>query len=106
MASASIAQPIIAVHPEPSIARSLNLVPGVRGVHVSGLSWQGTGAPVEVLRNLRQRDLVNTDDIVLVVGVNTGDERAYLNIFQTFRISALDPVPGAPPFQDSWLATA
>jgi pyruvate kinase len=106
VASASIAQPIIAVHPEPSIARSLNLVPGVRGVHVSGLSWQGTGAPVEVLRNLRQRDLVNTDDIVLVVGVNTGDERAYLNIFQTFRISALDPVPGVPPFQDGWLATA
>jgi hypothetical protein len=70
------------------------------------LSWQGTGAPVEVLRNLRQRDLVNTDDIVLVVGVNTGDERAYLNIFQTFRISALDQVPGAPPFQDGWLATA
>jgi hypothetical protein len=55
---------------------------------------------------LRQRDFLTTSDIVLVVGANTGDDRSYLNVFQTFRISALDRALEKAPFREALAATA
>lgn len=90
VASAGVAQPIYAVSADPSVARGLSLLPGARGVHIAGLSLQATDAALEALFELRRIGLLDPDDVVLVVGASNGDERHYLNFFQTYRVSALD----------------
>ncbi|RJF69491.1 pyruvate kinase [Rhodopseudomonas palustris] len=102
VAAALVEQPIIAAHSDQLVARSLNLVPGVQGVHVPRLGWQDSSS-IETLNELRQRAILADDDVVLVVSANLGDDRQYLNSFQTFRVGTIghDVENG-----ERWLATA
>lgn len=100
VAAASIEQPVVATHPDVAIARTLNLVPGVRGVHVPKLAWREPDAAPDLLRELCNRRILDPDDVVLVVSANTGDDRNYLNSFQTFRLGGLNrtaPADGGAP---------
>ncbi|MBK1835951.1 pyruvate kinase [Azospirillum sp. YIM B02556] len=90
VAAASIEQPVVAVHSDVAVARTLNLVPGVRGVHVPDLAWRELDAAPDLLRELSDRQILDPDDVVLIVGANNGDDRQYLNSFQTFRLGGLD----------------
>ena len=82
------------------MARSLNLIPGVQGVHVPALAWRETSAAIETLRDLRERDILRDGEVVLIISANNGDDRGHLNSFQTFRVGAVDCALSA---SEAWL---
>lgn len=90
VAAASIEQPIIAAHSDATIARSLNLVPGVRGVHIPELAWRSPQVTISTLLDLRDGGFITDSDVVLVVSANTGDDRIFRNSFQTIQVNTLD----------------
>nr|WP_025825806.1 pyruvate kinase [Acetobacter persici] len=102
-AAALVDQPIIAANSDPLVARSFNLIPGVQGVHVPQLAWRDSRSVIESLRVLRDQSILSDEDVVLVVSANLGDDRYYLNSFQTFRVGA---VFSHVVNDEQWLATA
>lgn len=88
VASASIQQPVIAVHNDPWVARTLNLVPGVSGIHLPSIDWQTPSSALNELKVYDNGDLLGPEDLVLIVGANQGDDRQYLNSFQTLRVGS------------------
>ncbi|MGV1896440.1 pyruvate kinase [Agrobacterium vitis] len=86
VASASVQQQVIAVHDDPWVARTLNLVPGVSGIHLSKVDWQVPSSALHDLKEVNDGTLLRPEDVVLIVGANQGDDRDYFNSFQTLRV--------------------
>lgn len=86
VASAHVKQDVIAVHDDPWVTRTLNLLPGVAGVHLPLLDWQKPESVIDRLRCHGSLNLLRPEDIVLIVSANQGDDRQYFNSFQTVRV--------------------
>jgi pyruvate kinase len=94
VAAARPAAPVLAVHSDEGLARSLNLLPGVRAVHVPGFDWDASDPAEAAIAALVARGFLGEADVVLTVAASSDESRADLLTLRTRRLSpalAIEP---------------
>ena len=83
-------QPILAVSSDPAAARSFQLLPGTRGIHVDvAFSRTSTDHIPRCLEALWRRGLLTDEDLILVTSVGYPKSGNRMNLIQTHHVADL-----------------
>ncbi len=90
LSARSVAQPILAISSDQSLARALNLCSGVEGIHFDGAIVRGSADHIkECIRQLYEMGKLNSNDLILVTGAVYPRSGTRMNTIQIHRLTDL-----------------